>query len=162
MNTQKRPNEIPIVLVEMASAFIAGSMSKTIVAPLERVKLILQNQPLIHVPEKYKYKGIMDALRSNTSIIIETKLVGIPVDQGFFSFWRGNGTNILRIIPSSIIRFSSYETINRMFVPHKGLRQNVSIFNLFFFQNLFELVSAHFPIHSSLAYIFLEIQHCSP
>jgi len=101
---KRRRNQVPILFTEVASGFMAGSVSKTLVAPLERVKLLLQNQALIHA-DKARYKGIFDAL------------VRVASEQGFFAFWRGNGTNILRIIPNSAIRFSSYEYFNKIFLP---------------------------------------------
>ena len=64
MTELKTKNYIPIALTELTCGFAAGTISKTIVAPLERIKLILQNQQLIRIPDKLKYKGTFDALRS--------------------------------------------------------------------------------------------------
>uniref|UniRef100_A0AC34RPP8 ADP/ATP translocase n=1 Tax=Panagrolaimus sp. JU765 TaxID=591449 RepID=A0AC34RPP8_9BILA len=63
----------------------AAVIAKTIVAPIERVKLILQlqaSQETISVDKRYK--GMVDCF------------VRVPKEQGFLSFWRGNWTNILR------------------------------------------------------------------
>jgi hypothetical protein len=55
---------------------VAGGVSKTIVAPIERVKLVLQTQDAsTQISPEGKYKGILDAFRR------------IPKEQGFFSFW---------------------------------------------------------------------------
>ena len=107
MTDSKTKKQVSLIATEFTCGFLAGTVSKTLVAPLERIKLILQNQQLIRIPEKLKYKGTLDALRR------------IPAEQGFFSFWRGNGTNVLRIIPSCAIRFSSYDALNR-FLHKKG------------------------------------------
>uniref|UniRef100_A0A1I7XG80 ADP/ATP translocase n=1 Tax=Heterorhabditis bacteriophora TaxID=37862 RepID=A0A1I7XG80_HETBA len=69
--------------------FLAGAsaavVAKTVIAPVERVKLILQLQSAqtTLAPEK-RYKGVIDCF------------VRVPKEQGFFSFWRGNWVNILR------------------------------------------------------------------
>lgn len=71
--------------------FIAGgvsaAVSKTAVAPIERVKLLLQVQ---HVSKQIsvdkRYKGMVDCF------------VRIPKEQGFLSFWRGNLANVIRYI----------------------------------------------------------------
>ncbi|KAE9551139.1 hypothetical protein FO519_005648 [Halicephalobus sp. NKZ332] len=63
----------------------AAVIAKTIVAPIERVKLILQlqtSQKTIAVEKRYK--GMIDCF------------VRVPREQGFLSFWRGNWSNILR------------------------------------------------------------------
>jgi hypothetical protein len=65
LSPRKRRNQAPILISEVTSVFMAGMVSKTLVAPLERVKLIIQNQPLIHMSEKGRYKGVIDALWSN-------------------------------------------------------------------------------------------------
>lgn len=54
----------------------AGGISKTIVAPIERVKLVLQTQDAsTQITKDQRYKGIMDTFRR------------LPKEQGFLSFW---------------------------------------------------------------------------
>uniref|UniRef100_A0A914PU89 ADP/ATP translocase n=1 Tax=Panagrolaimus davidi TaxID=227884 RepID=A0A914PU89_9BILA len=63
----------------------AAVVAKTIVAPIERIKLILQLQASQStISADKRYKGMIDCL------------IRVPKEQGFLSFWRGNGTNILR------------------------------------------------------------------
>ena len=54
-------------------------------------------------------------------------MIGIPREQGFLSFWRGNGINIFRIIPNTTIRFSSYDTIKKFVAPKGELGYTVRI-----------------------------------
>lgn len=63
----------------------AAVVSKIVIAPVERVKLILQlrNSQTTLAKEK-RYKGVVDCF------------IRVPKEQGFLSFWRGNGVNILR------------------------------------------------------------------
>ncbi|CAD6196410.1 unnamed protein product [Caenorhabditis auriculariae] len=63
----------------------AAAISKTVIAPMERVKLILQlqnSQSTLAIDKRYK--GIIDCF------------VRVPKEQGFLSFWRGNWVNIMR------------------------------------------------------------------
>merc|ERR1739838_398612 len=69
--------------MSFAQDFIAGgisaAVSKTVVAPIERVKLLLQVQAVSkQLSDAQKYKGMVDCF------------VRIPKEQGFISFWRGN------------------------------------------------------------------------
>ncbi|KJH48758.1 putative ADP/ATP translocase 2 [Dictyocaulus viviparus] len=63
----------------------AAVVAKVVIAPIERVKLILQlqNSQTTLAPEK-RYKGIFDCF------------IRVPKEQGILSFWRGNGVNIVR------------------------------------------------------------------
>lgn len=63
----------------------AAVVAKTIVAPIERVKLILQLQNAQQtIAVSKRYKGMIDCF------------IRVPREQGFFSFWRGNMVNIAR------------------------------------------------------------------
>jgi len=62
---QKRKNKKYQFFSELFSVFIAGSFAKTIIAPVERIKLLLQNQALLINLEKNPYKGIFNTIRSN-------------------------------------------------------------------------------------------------
>jgi solute carrier family 25 (adenine nucleotide translocator) protein 4/5/6/31 len=70
----------------------AAAISKTIAAPIERVKLLLQNQGEQAAITK-PYKGIVDVF------------VRVPKEQGFSSFWRGNFANVLRYFPTQALNF---------------------------------------------------------
>lgn len=74
MTTQKDP--VVGFLQNLAAGGIAGGISKTVVAPIERVKLLLQVQDASsQIQQGQKYKGIVDAF------------IRIPKEQGFTSFW---------------------------------------------------------------------------
>lgn len=70
----------------------AAAVSKTIAAPIERVKLLLQNQGE-SASIKKPYKGIVDVF------------VRVPQEQGFASLWRGNFANVLRYFPTQALNF---------------------------------------------------------
>jgi len=67
-----------------------GAITKTATAPIERVKLLIQTQdanPLIRSGEVPRYTGIANCYNR------------VKAEQGFMSFWRGNGANVLRYFP---------------------------------------------------------------
>lgn len=76
---------------DLAAGGVAGAISKTVVAPIERVKLLLQTQdsnPKIKSGEMARYKGIIDCFARVSS------------EQGMASFWRGNMANVIRYFPT--------------------------------------------------------------
>lgn len=95
--------------LQLVSGGGAGAVAKTAVAPLERVKVLLQVQATsTTVPEHEKYKGIVDAL------------VNIPRREGWLAFYRGNGTNVARIIPDAAVKFTMNDRFKTMFAPSDG------------------------------------------
>ncbi|KAE8056039.1 hypothetical protein FH972_012841 [Carpinus fangiana] len=72
---------------------VAGGVSRTAVAPLERLKILLQVQN----PHSIKYNGTIQGLKY------------IWKTEGFRGLFKGNGTNCARIIPNSAVKFFSYE-----------------------------------------------------
>lgn len=83
----------------------AGGISKTIVAPIERVKLILQVQDANKqiAPDK-RYKGMGDAFTR------------IPQEQGVMSLWRGNLANVVRYFPTQALNFAFKDTYKKIFL----------------------------------------------
>ena len=84
---------------------VSAGVSKTIVAPIERVKLLLQLQDAKKGMEdaSKKYKGIVDCF------------IRVNRDQGFVSFWRGNLSNVIRYFPTQALNFAFKDSIKRMF-----------------------------------------------
>lgn len=72
---------------------VAGAVSRTVVSPMERIKILFQVQG----PDMPAYTGVWSTL------------VKMWKDEGFKGFMRGNGTNVIRMIPYSASQFASYE-----------------------------------------------------
>ncbi|KAJ4483477.1 mitochondrial carrier domain-containing protein [Lentinula aciculospora] len=93
---------------EVASYFIAGgcagAASRTIVSPLERLKIIQQVQP--RTSDAQPYKGVWRSL------------VRMWKEEGFRGYMRGNGINCLRIVPYSAVQFTTYEQLKKFFTKH--------------------------------------------
>jgi len=108
--------------VSFMKDFIAGgvsaAVSKTAVAPIERVKLLLQVQ---HVqknlsPDKH-YKGMVDCF------------VRIPKEQGFLAFWRGNLANVIRYFPTQALNFAFKDKYKQVFLG--GVDKNKQFWRYF-------------------------------
>ncbi|XP_024934998.3 mitochondrial adenine nucleotide transporter ADNT1 [Ziziphus jujuba] len=76
---------------------VAGGVSRTAVAPLERLKILLQVQN----PHSKKYNGTVQGLKY------------IWRTEGLRGLFKGNGTNCARIIPNSAVKFYSYEQASK-------------------------------------------------
>eukprot|EP01065_Artemidia_motanka_P046965 TRINITY_DN7239_c0_g2_i1.p2 TRINITY_DN7239_c0_g2~~TRINITY_DN7239_c0_g2_i1.p2 ORF type:complete len:310 (+),score=110.49 TRINITY_DN7239_c0_g2_i1:64-993(+) len=85
---------------------MSGAVSKTLTAPIERVKLVIQTQdanPRIRSGEVPRYTGIGNCFTR------------IYQEQGLYAFWRGNGTNVIRYFPTQAFNLAFKDTIKKMF-----------------------------------------------
>jgi len=84
---------------------VAAGISKTVAAPIERIKLLIQNQDEMIKQGSLTepYKGVIDCASRVTK------------QEGFISFWRGNWANVLRYFPTQALNLSFKNQINAMF-----------------------------------------------
>jgi solute carrier family 25 (adenine nucleotide translocator) protein 4/5/6/31 len=83
-----------------------GAISKTVMAPVERVKLLMQTQdsnPDVLSGKVQRYTGIGDCFRR------------VNAEQGFGAFWRGNLVNCLRYAPQQGSALAFNDLINSLF-----------------------------------------------
>ncbi|XP_074641692.1 ADP/ATP translocase 1-like [Tubulanus polymorphus] len=90
---------------DLLAGGVAAGISKTCVAPIERVKLLLQVQHASKQisPDKH-YKGIIDCF------------VRVPREQGFLSLWRGNLANVIRYFPTQALNFAFKDQYKQIFL----------------------------------------------
>ncbi|XP_049962441.1 ADP,ATP carrier protein 2-like [Schistocerca serialis cubense] len=108
--------------VAFAKDFIAGgvaaAISKTAVAPIERVKLLLQVQHISkQISEEKRYKGIIDCF------------VRIPREQGVLAYWRGNMANVIRYFPTQALNFAFKDKYKQIFLG--GVDKNTQFWRYF-------------------------------
>lgn len=86
---KKRPD---VIFKTLLAGGVAGCCAKTVVAPLDRVKILMQGH------NKYY---------SNTGVF--TSLSGVYNKEGFFGLFKGNYVQMVRVFPYAAIQFMSYE-----------------------------------------------------
>jgi len=98
-------------LIDFAAGGVSGAISKTLTAPIERVKLVIQTQdanPKIRSGEVARYTGIGNCFSR------------IHSEQGIGAFWRGNGTNIIRYFPTQAFNLAFKDTIKGFFPKYNN------------------------------------------
>merc|ERR1712110_731558 len=90
-------------------AGVAAGVSKTVAAPIERVKLLVQNQDEMIKQGRLDrpYNGVMDCC----SRVLKT--------EGVYPFWRGNLANVLRYFPTQALNFAFKDAIKVAFATPK-------------------------------------------
>jgi len=110
----KKSTGIVPLLRDLVIGGTIGAISKTVMAPVERVKLLLQTQdsnPDILSGKVQRYKGIGDCF----SRVYHT--------QGLASFWRGNLVNCLRYAPQQGSALAFNDALNDMFPKYDSKKQ---------------------------------------
>ncbi|XP_071802790.1 mitochondrial adenyl nucleotide antiporter SLC25A24-B-like isoform X2 [Asterias amurensis] len=75
----------------------AGAVSRTVTAPLDRLKVIFQ---------------VIGSKKNNLGII--SGFQHMYREGGILSMWRGNGINVLKIAPETALKFYAYEHIKKL------------------------------------------------
>jgi solute carrier family 25 (adenine nucleotide translocator) protein 4/5/6/31 len=100
----------------------SAAVSKTAAAPIERIKLLLQNQvisrdyPAYTDPQDemiksgrltHRYKGVIDCFQRVTT------------EEGYLALWRGNVSNVIRYFPTQAFNLALKNEFQRMFGYNK-------------------------------------------
>jgi len=125
ISSRAGPDDHKVVFKNLLAGGIAGAVSRTVVSPLERLKILFQIQ-------QGKGTTIEGEGTSNTTlkdgnkntfqkIKIKDTLVNIKKNEGWRGFFKGNGTNVIRIIPYSAVQFASFEFFKRILLKNRGV-----------------------------------------
>lgn len=92
---------MPTYVKELIAGGVAGGIAKTVVAPLERIKILYQTKY-----GNFQSLGLVRSLR----FILNKE--GIP---GFF---KGNGASVIRVVPYAALHFMTYEQYRLWILDH--------------------------------------------
>ncbi|WVQ83764.1 ADP,ATP carrier protein [Cryptococcus sp. DSM 104549] len=92
-------------LTDFLMGGVSAAVSKTAAAPIERVKLLVQNQGEMIKQGRLAtpYKGIGDCFAR------------VYREEGTLAFWRGNTANVLRYFPTQALNFAFRDYFKAMF-----------------------------------------------
>jgi len=109
-------------LIDFTMGGVSAAVSKTAAAPIERVKLLIQNQDEMLKTGRLAepYKGIGDCFKR------------VIQEEGFGQLWRGNLANVLRYFPTQALNFAFKDYFKRTF----GYDRNKDGYTKWFMGNL--------------------------
>ncbi|CAM6087172.1 unnamed protein product [Calypogeia fissa] len=92
-------------LIDFAMGGASAAVSKTAAAPIERVKLLIQNQDEMLKSGRLAipYKGVVECFTRTIK------------DEGFGALWRGNLANVLRYFPTQALNFAFKDFFHDLF-----------------------------------------------
>ena len=101
-----KDGNVQAFLTDSLPGGVSGAVAKTLTAPIERARLVVQTQdanPKIRSGEVPRYKGIVDRAQRTLK------------EQGLSRFWDGNFTNCLRYFPTLAFNLAFKDTLKKMF-----------------------------------------------
>ncbi|KAI9728173.1 MAG: hypothetical protein M1828_004634 [Chrysothrix sp. TS-e1954] len=100
---------------------IAGIVSRTSTAPLDRLKvyLIAQTNPASSALEAAKKGSPVEATKHAARPLLDA-VKALWAAGGVRNFFAGNGLNVLKVMPESAIKFGSYEASKRIVAKLEG------------------------------------------
>ncbi|VVT54181.1 uncharacterized protein SAPINGB_P003947 [Magnusiomyces paraingens] len=92
-------------LIDFLMGGVSAAVSKTAAAPIERVKLLIQNQDEMLKQGRLakRYDGIIDCFKRTSA------------DEGIVAFWRGNTANVIRYFPTQALNFAFKDKFKALF-----------------------------------------------
>jgi solute carrier family 25 (adenine nucleotide translocator) protein 4/5/6/31 len=101
----KGGSEAVSFLIDFMMGGVSAAVSKTAAAPIERVKLLIQNQEEMLKSGRLdrRYGGIVDCFSR------------VLKEEGFVSLWRGNLANVLRYFPTQALNFAFKDYFKKLF-----------------------------------------------
>ncbi|KAM7275031.1 hypothetical protein ACFE04_016897 [Oxalis oulophora] len=95
---------MPVYVKELIAGGVAGGFAKSLVAPLERVKILFQTRRA-----EFHSAGLFGSFKK------------IAKNEGITGFYRGNGASVVRIVPYAALHYMAYEEYRRWIIqsfPH--------------------------------------------
>ncbi|RCV24025.1 hypothetical protein SEVIR_5G051200v4 [Setaria viridis] len=100
---------VPHSAALFAAGAAAGAAAKTVTAPLDRVKILMQTHSVRVAGETAKKGvGFLEAIAD------------IGKEEGLKGYWKGNLPQVIRIIPYSAVQLFSYEVYKKIFRRKDG------------------------------------------
>jgi len=105
MSKIEKKNDLYSFGIDFLMGGVSAAVSKTAAAPIERVKLLIQNQDEMIKSGRLTepYKGIGDCFAR------------VIKEEGVVSLWRGNLANVVRYFPTQALNFAFKDYFKRMF-----------------------------------------------
>ncbi|KAM6541837.1 hypothetical protein CsatB_006284 [Cannabis sativa] len=94
-------DNMPVYVKELIAGGAAGAFAKTAVAPLERIKILLQTRT-----NGFQSLGVHQSLKK------------LLKHEGVKGFYKGNGASVIRIVPYAALHYMTYEQYRSWILNH--------------------------------------------
>lgn len=106
LGAEKAKNNLIKTFQQLGCGGAAGAFARTTVAPIDRVKILMQTSHLTGTESSHR--SIASSLRH------------IVATEGVSKLWRGNLTNCVRVVPHTATQFVAYDKFKQLIVGDGG------------------------------------------
>lgn len=106
---------VPRPLVLFTAGALSGAIAKTLTAPLDRVKILLQVKGGMQ-------GGTLGAAAAEGNLV--KAMAAIWQQEGALGYWKGNLPQVLKVVPYSAAQLYSYEVFKTVF---RGKKEKLSV-----------------------------------
>lgn len=115
---KQSPKDVPkallrYILLTALAGGMAGTSGKTLIAPLDRIKILFQTLNPEFRQFSMLYFGLVRAARHIAQL------------DGFLGFFQGHSVTLLRIFPYAAVKFVVYEQIRNTLIPSEAYETNL-------------------------------------
>ncbi|KAF9515635.1 hypothetical protein BS47DRAFT_1376227 [Hydnum rufescens UP504] len=109
-DTKKKVKSPKDFAIDFMMGGVSAAVAKTSAAPIERIKLLIQNQDEMIKQGRLSapYKGVIDCFSRTYA------------EEGLISLWRGNTANVIRYFPTQALNFAFKDYFKSLF----GFKKN--------------------------------------
>jgi len=104
------------IIINLISGATAGAISRTLTAPTDRIKTLMQTGKGVPLRppglSKSEIKEKYGAFRFRSDGMVQA-IIFIYKEGGLRGFWRGNGMNVLKVIPDEALKFAIKVTLTQ-------------------------------------------------
>jgi len=109
--SEEKNVQLEFIFKSLIAGGVAGMVSKTTVAPLDRIKILLQAHN-----NHYKHLGVFSGLKE------------IVKREQFLALYKGNGAQMVRIFPYAATQFTAYEMYKKWSEAMLGSNSHIGKF----------------------------------
>ncbi len=97
---------------KLASGGVAGAVSRSATAPIDRIKTIMQAGRLP--------TGIAGASPVSPRVTLASAARAVWSDGGWAAFWRGNGANVAKVVPETATKYVAFDALKKTLASDPG------------------------------------------
>ena len=105
---------------KLASGGVAGAVSRSATAPIDRTKTIMQAGRLPSSGGIAPVAGASAATSAAPRVTLASAARAVWHEGGWRAFWRGNGANVAKVVPETATKYVAFDILKRQLAKDPG------------------------------------------
>ena len=105
---------------KLASGGVAGAVSRSATAPIDRIKTIMQAGRLPSSGGIAPVAGASAATSAAPRVTLASAARAVWHEGGWRAFWRGNGANVAKVVPETATKYVAFDALKKTLASDPG------------------------------------------